>query len=221
MTIGRRVSRTLGSMTRLPMFPLGMVVLPRSGVPLQVFEPRYVQMIRDLLASDDDPAFGSVLIERGHEVGGDDERSGIGTLVRVADMSVTPDGRYLVAGVGVERIRVSRWHPDDPYPVADVDAWPDEESTVDPDQLAGRLDEVTVKAVELSELVRGLGHEVGAVDEDLHDDVGAALFQLAARSPLGPADRYRILAAPSATERCDVLGRALDDAMAVIEFHRS
>jgi uncharacterized protein len=208
-------------MTELPMFPLGMTLLPGSGVPLQVFEPRYVQLVRDLLAADDAPAFGTVLIERGHEVGGDDDRNDIGTLVRIVDMSVTPDGRYLVAGLGAERIRVERWLPDDPYPRADVAVWPDQPSDLGADEFERRLAAVTAKAIELSELVRSLGHELGSVDEDLHDDVSLALYQLAARSPLGPADRYRILAAPSAAERCEVLGQALDDAMAVIEFHRS
>lgn len=204
-----------------PMFPLGMTVLPGSGVPLQVFEPRYVQMVRDLLAGDDTPTFGTVLIERGHEVGGDDVRNDVGTLVRVADMSVTPDGCYLVAGVGVERIRVERWLDDDPYPRADVTVWPDEPSDIGADELDQRMQQATRTAIELSELVRALGHELKPVDEDLHDDASLALYQLAARSPLGPADRYQILAAPSAAERCAVLGRALDDAMAVIEFHRS
>lgn len=208
-------------MAVLPMFPLGMTVLPGSGVPLQVFEPRYVQLVRDLLADDGAPAFGTVLIERGHEVGGDDDRNDVGTLVRIADMSVTPDGRYLVAGLGAERIRVERWLADDPYPRADIEVWPDEPSDLDADEVARRVEEVTAKAIELSVLVRSLGHELGSVDEGLHDEASVALYQLAARSPLGPADRYRILAAPSAGERCDVLGGALDDAMAVIEFHRS
>jgi Lon protease-like protein len=196
-------------MAVLPMFPLGMALLPGSGLPLQVFEPRYVQMVRDLLAGDDTPTFGTVLIERGFEVGGDDDRNDIGTLVRV------------VAAVGVDRIRVDAWLPDDPYPRAEVEIWPDQPSDVGADELGRRVALVTAKAIELSDLVRDLGHELGPVDDDLHDDPVVALYQLAARSPLGPADRYRILAAPSSAERCDVLGRALDDAMAVIEFHRS
>jgi Lon protease-like protein len=208
-------------MAVLAMFPLGMAVLPGSGLPLQVFEPRYVQMVRDLLAGEDTPSFGTVLIERGHEVGGADDRNDVGTLVRIADMSVTPDGRYLVAGVGAERLRVERWLPDDPYPRAEVDLWPDQPSDVGAAELARRLGDVRTKAIELADLVRELGHELGAVDDGLDDDPSLALYQLAARSPLGPADRYRILAAPSAAERCDVLEQALDDAMAVIEFHRS
>ena len=70
----------------VPMFPLGSIVLPGAMLPLQVFEPRYRQLVHDLLQTDDEQVFGTVLIERGHEVGGDDERADIGTLVQVVDM---------------------------------------------------------------------------------------------------------------------------------------
>ena len=51
----------------LPMFPLGSVALPGVGLPLQVFEPRYRALVMTSLSSD--RLFGSVLIERGSEVG--------------------------------------------------------------------------------------------------------------------------------------------------------
>ncbi len=56
-------------MTLLPMFPLGMVLLPGAVLPLHVFEPRYRQMVFDLLEGDDVPEFGQVLITRGTETG--------------------------------------------------------------------------------------------------------------------------------------------------------
>lgn len=203
------------------MFPLGMTILPGAAVPLQVFEPRYVQLIRDLLASDEAPAFGSVLIERGHEVGGADDRTHVGTLVHVADLRVTDDGRYLVTGVGTSRLRVDRWLDDDPYPRAETSDWPDEPSDLEPAELRHRVDAAIAKAVELGERVRALGHELAPMDDGLSEEPATVLYQLATRSPLGPADRYGVLAAPSVGARCDVLSEALDDAMAVIEFHRS
>ena len=63
--------------TRLPMFPLSAVLFPHASMPLHVFEPRYRQMLRDCLAGDG--RFGIVLIERGSEVGGGDQRSLLGT----------------------------------------------------------------------------------------------------------------------------------------------
>ena len=59
------------------MFPLGSVLVPGMVLRLHVFEPRY----RDLVAVclDGDRTFGSVLIDRGSEVGGDDVRGLVGT----------------------------------------------------------------------------------------------------------------------------------------------
>src|SRR5690606_41668577 len=92
VTTRRGGDRVVGRMEPLAMFPLGSPLLPGSTIRLQVFEPRYLTMVADLLAADapgDRPPaleFGVVLIERGHEVGGGDVRSSIGCLARVLDL---------------------------------------------------------------------------------------------------------------------------------------
>ncbi|EBP4824642.1 peptidase S16, partial [Salmonella enterica] len=53
-------------MARVPLFPLGTVLVPGATLPLQVFEPRYVVMLSDLLNSMDIPEFGVVAIKQGH-----------------------------------------------------------------------------------------------------------------------------------------------------------
>src|SRR5437773_454261 len=100
------------------MFPLGTVVFPHAVLPLHVFEPRYRAMMRDVLAGDQE--FGVVLIERGSEVGGGDVRFGVGTLAHIVQSSELSDGRFALAAVGVQRFRVERWLPDDPYPRAEI-----------------------------------------------------------------------------------------------------
>src|SRR4051794_34073883 len=101
------------------MFPLESVLFPYALMPLQVFEPRYREMIELCLRGDG--RFGVVLIERGSHVGGGDSRFDFGTVARVVEAARTPDGRYLLATVGAERLRVRKWLPDAPYPRADVD----------------------------------------------------------------------------------------------------
>ena len=56
-----------------PIFPLGTTYLPGDKVQLHIFEDRYVHMCSDIEKSNGQ--FVSVLIERGHEVGGSDTRS--------------------------------------------------------------------------------------------------------------------------------------------------
>src|SRR3546814_19261198 len=110
-------------MPSLPMFPLGSAVVPGAGLPLHVFEDRYRALMKDCMAGDRE--FGVVLIERGSEVGGGDVRADVGTVARIAEASELPDGRWALIAVGDRRIRVTSWLPDDPYPRAAVEPWPD------------------------------------------------------------------------------------------------
>ncbi len=106
-------------MESMRMFPLGSPLIPFSMVTLRIFEPRYLQMIGECV--EQAAPFGVVLIERGFEVGGGDQRSVIGTVAQLVDVSDLPDGELAVVAVGVERIRVLEWLPDDPYPIAPVE----------------------------------------------------------------------------------------------------
>ncbi len=206
----------------LAMFPLGSVLLPGELLPLQVFEPRYRQLVIDLLADDvAEPEFGVTLIERGHEVGGGDQRAGVGTVARVVGVDALDGGRYAVVAVGVRRLRVNAWLPDDPYPLADVDDWPEGDT-----ELGGLEVQVAAARARVG-ATRRLAVEVGDLPPpddgselvpDLGDDPVAATYHLASLAPLGAADRYRVLAAPTPAERLDVLDEALDDVEAVLRF---
>lgn len=202
-------------MATMPMFPLTQPLLPGAVLPLHVFEPRYRAMFQAILADDErPPEFGVTMIERGFEVGGGEDRTGLGTVARVIDMNVTPDGRYAVVAVGTERLRVREWLPDDPYPRADVEEWPDEDDEFD----VAQIEMLRGRVGGINDRVRELGEDAPAADTEISDDPRLAVYHLAALSPLGPADRHKVLAAPGLGERIRVLSSALDDAEAVIEF---
>ncbi len=205
-----------------PMFPLQSALLPGETLPLRIFEPRYVRLVRDCLAGDV-PAFGVVLINRGLEVGGGDSRTDIGAMARIAEYADLGMDQYeLLAPVG-ERIRVRRWLPDDPYPRAIVEPWPDEPGRpVGPGQIGEVIDRITALYQRVAS-ARGIEvpHDALAVDEDTADDPTRHLYALAARLPLGPADRYGVLAAPTLADRVDVLTDAIETVTAMIEFQLS
>ncbi len=202
------------------MFPLGTALLPGAVLPLHVFEPRYRQMVHDILADGvDAPEFGVVMIERGREVGGGDTRTRVGTVARVADMRAMPDGRYALVAVGAERLRVNAWLPDDPYPLADIDLWPDEDrGIVDLDDVTHAIEQMHQRVRELNEAVRALGEMTPPPDSEIADDPHLALYHLGSLAPLGPADRQRMLDAATLSERLTVFAGALDDAAAVVRF---
>ena len=202
------------------MFPLGTALLPGAVQPLHVFEPRYRKMVVDILADDSGPPqFGVVMIERGHEVGGGDVRNTVGTIARVMEVQALPDGRYALVAVGSERLRVNAWLPDDPYPLADVDAWPDDDlESADLGAATRAIALLHQRVRALNERVRALGDVAPPPDAEISVDPHLALYHLGSLSPLGPADRQRMLETPSLAARLDVFSAALDDAEAVVRF---
>lgn len=196
---------------RLPMFPLGTVLVPSAGLPLHVFEPRYRALVRDCLAGDRE--FGVVLIERGSEVGGQDVRTDGGTVARILDAAELPDGRWALATVGVRRIRVREWLPDDPYPLAEVEDWPDPEPT---EGYADALAQCLTLLRRALALAAEAGDATAPATIELTDDPVLAGYQAAAVAPLGPLDRHALLVAVSPDARVAHLGELLADAIDVL-----
>jgi uncharacterized protein len=207
----------------LPMFPLGNLVLPGELLPLNVFEPRYRELVLDCLAADA-PEFGVVLIERGSEVGGGDVRTSIGTVARIARVMPLGNGRFEVVAAGLRRVSVLEWLDDDPYPRGDVEDWPEagptDAGTLRPqlDRLLSRVDEARDLARAVAEANKQRTPGRATPPLQLSDDLVRATYQLAGRAPIGPADRYRVLAAPTLETRVELLGAAVEDAAAMLRF---
>lgn len=204
-------------MAILPMFPLGSVLLPGAVLPLHVFEPRYRALVQDCLTQADHE-FGVVLIERGFEVGGGDFRCMAGTVARMVQVAETEDGRYALVTIGTRRIRVNGWLPDDPYPKADVDDWPDEEDFTSLDELRTRIAATRARVRRVNAMASELGDEHAAVNTEIAEDPLVASYHLCALAPLGPADHQRLLTARGPSERIDLLEAALDDTEALQQF---
>ena len=204
------------------MFPLQSALLPGETLPLNIFEPRYSRLVQDCMAADD-PSFGVVLISQGREVGGGDIRSDVGALAHISHCVDLGMGQYQLLALIGERIRVLEWISDDPYPRAVVQAWPDEPG---PPVTAERIGDVVDGILGLFRRIieaRGgtLRSDALAVDAETADDPSRHVYALAARVPMGQADRYAVLAAPTLSERVDVLTDAIETVTAMVEFQLS
>jgi Lon protease-like protein len=204
------------------MFPLEVAMLPGEELPLRIFEPRYSALVQHCLAAED-PAFGVVLIAAGREVGGGDTRSDVGVLAHITECADFGDGRYRLKSVMGQRIRVLEWHPDDPYPQAAIELWPDE-----PGEAVGveAIRDVEDRMMALFERIAAArGAQVDPRDivlgADASGDAAMWLYALASRVPMGQADRYAVLAAPSAAARLTALRDAVDTVTAMVEFQLS
>jgi Lon protease-like protein len=89
----------------LPIFPLvGVLLLPRARLPLNVFEPRYLAMTRDALGGErligmiqpSDPTIGGM----------NPAVYPVGCAGRITQFSETDDGRFLITLTGVSRFRI-------------------------------------------------------------------------------------------------------------------
>ncbi len=179
----------------MPMFPLGSVLFPSMPTALRVFEERYIVMLSTILG-DEPPEFGIVLIERGSEVGGGEQRFPIGTIAQITRVE-TSEGFIGLIAQGDRRIEVIDWHDDDPYPRAEVRdvpplVWDDEFAP-----LLERAEQLVRRTIaRASEFVE----QQWPADIALSDDKVEAAWQLAGIAPLGPLDQVRLLRSSSIAE---------------------
>jgi Lon protease-like protein len=198
---------------RLGMFPLSAVLYPHAQIPLHVFEPRYRALTRDCLAGD--ARFGVVLIERGAEVGGGDQRMAVGTRAVITQAAALSDGRWMLMVQGDVRIRVGEWLADDPYPLAMVEEWTPRVDDVAPSLLH--------RAEQCVRRTRGLLSESGATsalpaETRFDHDPDVASWQICGEAPLNMMDAQRVLSAPGTAERLELLIE-LTEAME-LDLHR-
>lgn len=177
------------------MFPLGSVLMPAMPLPLRIFEPRYLKLLGDLMGSEN-PEFGVVLIERGAEVGGGEQRMQLGTIASVMNIGTT-DEFYGLESVGTQRFKVTTWLPDDPYPLAVIEFIPD---LVWDDGLLEAKNQLEVRVRQLLAFASEFTNLQFGADTALSDDPIEACWQLAGILPIGELDQLDLLSSDSAEE---------------------
>lgn len=94
-------------MTAIPLFPLNTVLFPDGHLPLQIFELRYLDMVKKCIAADQ--PFGVVPLLQGSEVrqpGQDEVLSSAGTLARILEWAAPLPGLLHIRCLGGERFRI-------------------------------------------------------------------------------------------------------------------
>ena len=100
---------------KLPVFPLpGALLLPRADLPLNIFEPRYLEMISDALSGE--RMIGIIQPRDDSDTAERPDLMKVGCAGRITSYAETPDGRMLVTLTGVSRFSVkSELAVDTPY----------------------------------------------------------------------------------------------------------
>lgn len=185
----------------IPVFPLsGALLLPRGQLPLNIFEPRYLAMIDDVLR-------GSRLIGMIQPEGEEPEDKPplfqVGCVGRITQFAETGDGRYLIQLTGISRFRVvEEVVVDTPYRQCRITAEP---FALDFTPRAGE-DEVDRKAL-IDTLKAYLSVNRFQVDwKEIHEAPNEALVNaLSMMSPFGRREKQALLEAASLRERAEIL----------------
>jgi Lon protease-like protein len=107
----------------LPLFPLGTVLYPGLLLPLNIFEERYRELVRDLLDGPEPRRFGVIAIRKGRETGVDGISAlyQIGCTATLREVAEQEDGRYHLVTVGTQRFRLASLDNSRPYLQGEVD----------------------------------------------------------------------------------------------------
>lgn len=90
----------------IPLFPLNTVLFPGGVLPLRIFEPRYLDMVKDCMRNDH--GFGVCMIIQGEEVGQNTASAALGCEARIVDFDQTPEGLLSIKAVGQRRFHVEQ-----------------------------------------------------------------------------------------------------------------
>ncbi len=101
----------LGNLMQIPLFPLSSVVMPGGLLPLRLFEPRYLNMVRDCFRGD--TGFGVCLVKEGAEAGGAAVPFPNGTLIKIVDWDQGDNGLLQIVVEGEQKFRIIDTHVDD------------------------------------------------------------------------------------------------------------
>jgi len=197
---------------KLPVFPLpGALLLPRTRLPLNIFEPRYLAMLDDTLKSPH-RLIGMVQPLHSHCETGEPRLHSIGCAGRVVAFSETGDGRYVITLGGASRFRIRNIERGfSPYFSADV-AWseferdlgkPEKDTGFDRQRFLSRLESFFQETGMTSDW-----ENLKKTDDEL------LINSLSMLCPFDVEDKQALLEAPTLSDRRETLVTLMEFAMA-------
>jgi hypothetical protein len=169
----------------MPLFPLATVLFPGGQLQLRIFEPRYLDLVRE--CSRNDTGFGVCLILDGREAGMPAVPTAIGTIARISDFHRDEDGLLGIVAEGGSRFRVERSRARaDGLLRGEVEIWPTEPEQQVPVEFA------LLQSI-LERLIETMAPHWRHAPRSAYDDASWVGFRLAELLPLDPVEQQRML----------------------------
>jgi Lon protease-like protein len=169
----------------IPLFPLSSVLFPGGRLHLRIFEPRYLDLVRECCR--DGSPFGVCLILAGRETGEPAVPAAIGTLACISDFQRDEDGLLGIVAEGGARFRVSRSRVRaDGLLRGNAERWPDEPAQEVPVEFA------LLQSI-LERLIETMAPHWRHAPRSDYEDAGWLGFRLAELLPLDTGEQQRML----------------------------
>jgi len=187
----------------LPIFPLGIVALPGTIQNLQIFEPRYINMVKDCMEN----KHGFVIVyQKKHSKKDDYEISKKGSYVEIIDFNNLPNGLLGITVQSVNKVSIKDlMQLEDGLHIANTQPVVDPE--VDDQALLAEFPEISNI---LSELIK----HPRIVDMPLNVDFNSAdsvAYHLAGLIPISGSHKQSLLEAFDASKRLSILSKYIED----------
>lgn len=194
---------------RLPVFPLtGVLLLPRGRLPLNIFEPRYLAMVRHALGHGQ--MIGMIQPQEGAGDVGDPPLYRTGCMGRIVEFRETDDGRYLIVLKGCARFDVTAEPPRENQfriVVADWRRYEDDLTPAEPELARDRL----VEALKPYFRGHGINADFNAIASAPSEQLVTSLAMLC---PFAAREKQALLEAPDWNERAKLLVALIEMAAA-------
>jgi len=191
---------TSSKTNKLPVFPLGLVVLPGTIQTLQIFEPRYLSMVKDCMNSES----GFVITLSNDNVSGESFMSQ-GTFVDIIDFNQLPNGLLGITVKGREKVSIksieqveSGLHYASISPIA--------EPVVDDQAVLAKFPDLINVLSQLKEhpQVKLLPLEIDMLSAE------SVSYQLAGLIPISPMQKQTLLEAFDSKQRMNILAKLVN-----------
>lgn len=201
----------LAGITRLPIFPLPLVMLPNEMVPLHIFEDRYRKMLVDIETERN--VFGLVLFEPEEAFIDRPPVGAVGTVALVRESELLPDGRSNILTVGLVRFRILEYVEGEPYYAAEVEYFEDNPE----DGLDDLAENVFTLFERMAKAAFQLGGSRGEFPEIQRADPEPLSFLVTAAFNFDNDKKQSLLEMTSTSERLSTLKQLLDSTVLQME----
>ena len=182
-----------------PVFPLSINVLPGAYLPLQIFEPRYLDMVKDSLAREEGFCIALTKNDEKTHTTGLPNLHEVATYVEIVDFNQLQNGLLGITVKGLNKVKIlDRWKQDDELLLAKISKLKElgEDFSEDPS-----YKEIWSMLIEISDHpeVKKLNLEI-----DLKNAINVS-YILGSLLPLSPTEKQTMLELESSTDKLDYL----------------